>query len=293
MLFNFLFYNFFRPIFGFMIDPLTAALIGGAAIAGGGAGYMGANAKNKKLKGLSAAFPKYEGYKPPPTTYLRPVETQVYETLSKRSKGEDVGYDPARREALLENFNITQDRDLEERERDLTNRLSGMGLSRNAAAYDDLIGRELRDAQREKNLYTNRVDVEDLARRNEERDINTARLQDLNTFNFGQENQRAAFDLDVFNAESGNERARRGYQVKEAELYEDPMGSGLESGFNSAMAVAGLSGKKAPTMSTGTTTSLPNPAGHTYSPYKGTKEDYMSQAIRQSLLGKGYNFQRG
>lgn len=210
------------------MDPISLALVGGGMLGG----LFGAKSKNKKLKGLSDPFPQYSGYKPPHVEHLRPVEKMITDTVMRRSQGQDVGYDPARRQALLDNFNIEQGRDLDERKVDLDNRLSGMGLSRNAAAYDELVGRELRDAQREKNLYTNKVDIEDLGRRNEERDINTARLQDLNTFNFGQENNAAQFDLDVYNAESGNERARRGLQAQQADMYEDPFGSALISGAN-------------------------------------------------------------
>jgi len=209
-------------------------MLGLALLAAGGAlgGYMGAKAKNKKMKGVSDAMPKYSGYRPPHTQHLRPVEDLITKITMERAQGQGVGYDPARRDALLKNFEIEQDRDLEDTKADLNNRLSGMGLSRNAAAYDEVIGRALREAGREKNLYTNRIDIEDLARRNEERDTNTARLQDLNTFNFGQENEAANFDLDVFRTESGNELSRRGLQMQEADAYEDPMASALAGGGN-------------------------------------------------------------
>lgn len=257
--------------------PLLALAAAGAA-----GGYLSAKSKNKKLKGMSDPLPKYSGYKPPHVGHLRPVEDQITDILMRRSRGEDVGYDPRRREALLQNFDIEQGRDMEEAKRDLSNRLSGMGLSKNAAAYDDLVGRYLRDAQREKNLYTNRIDIEDLARRNEERDINTGRLQDLNTFNFGQENKVADFDMDVYRAESGNELARRGFQAKQAEMYEDPYASALSGGVNSYFGGKSLS-------STG-------PA-MTYEPIQtssgsGVRKDPYGNYLSQLSVRSGKNFNK-
>lgn len=183
---------------------------------------------NKRASGMSAPFEKYSGYKPPHVSFLRPVEKQITDIVMQRSLGQGVGYDPARREALLKNFDIEQGRNLETQKADIQNRLSGMGLSRNLAANEELMGRALTESGRERNLYTNRVDIEDLARANEERDTNTARLQALNRTNFGQENKVADFDLDVFNAESGNERARRGLIGQQEQLHEDPYAAALQ-----------------------------------------------------------------
>lgn len=261
----------------------TALSYGGAAYSGYKAvkGAVGSNKKNG-AGGASYAPPKYEGYRPPAVGHLRPVEDQITEILMQRSKGQDVGYDPERRNELLQNFEIQQDRDLEERNSDLQNRISGMGLSRNPAVYDELMGRATREAGREKNLYTNRVDIEDLARRNEERDVNTGRLQNLNTFNFGQENNRAKFDLDVYNSEQGfaNDAANR----NDAN-YQDPLGSGIAGAADIYSMLNGKGGGV-------NLSSTPSPAGydriHTSSG-AGVKKDAYGNYFTQLALQGGKN----
>lgn len=254
----------------------------GAALLGGGVSALSAKKKNKNRPQVPD-FQPYSGYKPPHTSFLRPVEKQITDIVMQRSRGEDVGYDPARREALLENFKIQQDRDLRDSSADIKNRLSGMGLSRNVAANDDLLGRALRHSNEEKNLYTNRVDIEDLARRNEERDTNTGRLQNLNTFNFGQENKVADFDLDVYGQENQARNQNYAQQSNRFDQYEDPWASALESGANMGFGVAGMGmgGSKAtpvydPTMSS---------AGGGYR--KDINNNYYAQALAQKT---GKNF---
>lgn len=246
---------------------------------------------NKRADALSAAMPTYSGYRPPHVNYLRPVEDQIYDILMKRSRSEDVGYDPRRRELLLQNFKLQQDRDLQDTTSDINNRLSGMGLSRNAAAYDEMMGRALRDAQREKNLYTNRVDIEDLARRNEERDINTSRLQDFNTFNFGQENTRANFDLDAFKAESANELGRRNIALGAESFRESPLSMALKVGSVASGFVPGGAGYQPASVSVNQQSPTYSPSGRSYggAGYGDTanaRRDYLNKMALQS----GYNF---
>lgn len=204
--------------------PLLAA----GALAG--ASYFGSKSKNKKAP-KAPAFKPYEGYKPPAVEYLRPVEKQITDILMRRSQGQDVGYDPQRREELLNEYDIVNKRAGADEESDILNALSGTGLSRNIAARDELLGRAKRRRSDDAELYRTRVDVEDLARRNEERDVNTGRLQQQNSFNFGQENARAAFDLDVYNAERGAELGAFGAQNQAFQNYEDPIGNAIESGI--------------------------------------------------------------
>jgi len=206
---------------------------------------------NKRADDLSQPMEKYSGYRPPKVSFLRPVEDDITRILRERASGQDVGYDPRRREELLQNFDIQQGRDLEEQNADINNRISGMGLSRNPAVYDELMGRANREAGREKNLYRNRVDIEDLARRNEERDINTGRLQDLNTFNFGQDNQAADFDLRVFGQESGNELARRGIALGTEQYRQSPIGTALQVAGAASKFVPGGGGGEQITTSNG------------------------------------------
>lgn len=263
--------------------PIAGALLGA------GGGYLSARAKNKKLKGVSDAFAPYTGYTPPRTQYLRPVEDLITQTTMRRSQGQDVGYDPGRREALLKDYDIEQGRSLDLQKRDLTNRLSGMGLSRNAAAYDELVGRALRQAEQEKNLYRNRVDIEDLARRSEERDINTGRLQNLNTFNFGQENQVADFERAIWEGETGNEARRRSLQLGVADRYQDPWASALAGGVEGANIGAGLSG----TMSKPPTAREFDPRYDVLSGRGvGYRKDMENRYLDPALRNRGYNLQR-
>lgn len=196
----------------------------------------------KKNNGPQAPqFQPYSGLRPPRVNYnpvnespvaspgniLRPVQQTITDTLLRRSQGKDVGFDPARRDELQKNFDIQQGRDLENSTADIKNRLAGQGLSHNAAATDDLLGRALRNANQEKNLYTNRIDIEDMAKRNEDTTHATDQLQGLNATNFGQENQAANFDLGVYNAE--NQGKHQNFQDQNAAYgnYQDPLGTAL------------------------------------------------------------------
>lgn len=260
--------------------------LGSAAIGAGGA--VGAAAMNRKRKSSLPAFQPYTGYRPPEVKFLRPVEEQITDIVMKRSKGEGVGYDPARRQALLDNFNIEQGRDLEDQKRDINNQLAGMGLSRNAAVYDDMMGRALREAGREKNLYTNRIDIEDLARANEERDVNTGRLQNLNTMNFNQENKRADFDFGVYNAEQGNRY--RGYELESndyAQNYQDPIGTALEM----AGSVGDIFGGEGGGIALAKATTPTYDTIHT-SIGPGVRKDTMGNYLANVALRKGKNLQR-
>lgn len=282
------------------------------ALLGAYGSYKSAKNKNSRISGADAPFASYSGYRPPQTEYLRPVEKMITETTMRRSQGQDVGYDEARRNALLQNFNIEQARGLETSNRDLQNRLSGMGLSRNAAAYNDLIGQNLRQADQEQNLYRNRVDIEDLARRNEERDLNTERLQRLNEFNFGQENRVADFDLDKYRAEQGLEAQRRGYQLQAADMYEDPWASALMGGTNMYLVGdqwnkeqagnvmsgtgGGMSGspEQGPTLSkTPTASGYSNSPSQRYSGVYSGETDMKKSPTYRALLNKNLQLQRG
>lgn len=202
-----------------------------AALAAGGAGAYGAYKSNKRRPG-SVEFQPYTGYRPPRVEGLRDVEKLIRETLIRRSQGEGVGFDPARREAQLEAYDIENERALDRQKQDINDRLSGMGLSRNLKAVDYLYNRAMEDNKRDRDLYNARIDVEDLERANQERDINTARLQDLNTFNFGQDNRAADFDLNVYNSEQGNRYRSYGTEVDRFNQYQDPIGTGIQAGLS-------------------------------------------------------------
>jgi len=220
----------------------VAVAVGGGALVGAGGSYLGAKAGNKRMAGVSDKLPAYSGYKPPQAAFLRPVESQITDILMKRSAGQDVGFDPARREKLLENQKIESGRTYDNNRADTLNQLSGSGLSSNLAARDALLGRLDRERNNNDTLYRNRVDIEDLTRRNEERDVNTGRLQNLNSTNFGQENTRASFDKSVWDSENQNELATRGLQMQVAQNYQDPYAAALGGGVNGATAAANFGG---------------------------------------------------
>jgi hypothetical protein len=244
------------------MEPMTMALLmGGAAALGGGGGFLSSKSANKRLGGVADKLPAYSGYKPPSVSFLRPVEQQITDILMKRSQGQDVGFDPARREKLLENYKIETGRNYETNRADTLNQLSGSGLSSNLAARDALLGRLDREKNNNDTLYRNKVDIEDLSRRNEERDVNTGRLQSLNNFNFGQENTRASFDKSIWDSENQNELARRGLQMQSASSYQDPFAEALAGGANMAFSAANMAGGMGGMSKTAPTATAPDVSG--------------------------------
>ena len=247
-----------------------------------------------KNKGPQAPdFQPYSGYRPPHVNYLRPVEDQITQILMQRSQGQGVGYEPERREKLLQDFDIEQGRVKRDRDSDLQNRISGMGLSRSPAVYDELMGRANRHDEEESNLYRNRVDIEDLARRNEERDVNTGRLQGLNTFNFGQENNVANFDRAIYNDENNARSQAFNDQNTAYGNRQDPLGTALEvagaagglyADYNTGGMYSALK-NLSQTQTPGTYQNSIHPSGAP-TPYKDTYSDY----IKQKSMQKGYKF---
>lgn len=220
----------------------VAVAIGGAAVVGGALGFFGAKSSNKNIPNVGAEFEKFSGERPAIPGRLREVETQIDDILLKRSLGQDVGFDPERRQALLQQFDISQQQQAERGDADIQNFLSGSGLSRNVAARDALLGRAQTDRERESNKFRLGVDIEDLERRNIERDINTARLQQQSGAKFGQQQARSGFDLDVFNLESQNEATRRGLQLQQFDRRVEPLAaaiSGAESGASIGSSIVG------------------------------------------------------
>ena len=220
-----------------------ALLMGGSAVAGGGAGFLGSKAMNKNLKGGMIDYQPYSGYRPPEVGQtFRPVQDQITEILMKRSQGQDVGFDPRRRKQLMELYDLERQSYQEEAKADIINQLSGTGLSRNLQAREALLGRQGREWERQKSIYSKGVDVEDLTRRSEERDVNTARLQQLNAMNFAQENNRAQFDLGVYGAEQSGRYASAGINNAIRGQMQSPMGSAIQGGASAAMIPYMMSG---------------------------------------------------
>lgn len=163
----------------------------------------------KKSEGGSFDFQPYSGLRPPRIDangkeYLRPTQDMTQKTVMDRSQGIGVGYDPERSRLLSELARSENQISLEDSLRNAKGSLSASGLSGNPRAYEAIAGRAQRDASRSLDNNMKEIAVSDLERQNQERDVNTGRLVDLNKFNFGQENNASAFDLDVYNAEQGN-----------------------------------------------------------------------------------------
>lgn len=162
-----------------------------------------------KSKPATLDFQPYSGLRPPRIDangkeYLRPTQDMTQKTVMGRSQGIGVGYDPERRNLLTELVKSQLGQQEEDQLRSAKGSIAASGLSGNPRAYEALAGRVKRDTGRQLGDSLSKIAIEDLGRANEERDINTGRLLDLNKFNFGQENNAANFDLDVYNQEQGN-----------------------------------------------------------------------------------------
>lgn len=233
-----------------------------AGIAAAGIGAAGAITSSaiskKKAKGGGGGFAPqpYSGLRPQRPEFLKPTEKLTYETLSRRSQGQDVGYDPKRSELLRGLVKSENNARLEDDLRDANGRLSSSGLSGNPRAYEALAGRTRRDSARSLNDNMSKIAIEDLTYASNERDINTARLTDFNKFNFGQDNNAAAFDLDVYNAENGNNQAAAGAD-QQASQFSQSRQDGLMSDLGGLVmgGVSLASGNKSPIITGG------NPSG--------------------------------
>jgi len=149
----------------------------------------------------------YTGYKLPAPTFLKPSEKLIWDTLRARSQGEGVGFDPKRRLELAELTKSDLARQEEDQLREAQGRLASSGLSGNPRAYEALAGRVKRDTGRSLADSLMRLDVEDLTRRNEERDINTGRLQNFYGQQVGQGESKQGMDQSAWATNQGNMQA--------------------------------------------------------------------------------------
>lgn len=146
-------------------------------------------------------FQPYSGSAPPTTQFLRPVEKQITDILMRRSQGEDVGFDPARRQLMVELLRSQIGAQTEDDVRSAQGLASRAGLSGNLRAQEALEGRVRRDSARTLGQGVTQIGIEDLTRAADDRNLAIGRLADLNQFNFGQQNAVANFDLDRFQTE--------------------------------------------------------------------------------------------
>ena len=179
---------------------------------------------NKQLPGKW----DYQGKRPPSIgDSLRPVQTMITDTLMRRSQGQDVGFDPKRREELGKIYDIDFNRQQDTNKNDLMNQLSGTGQSKNLAARDALLGQAQRYGQDTRSKYMMGLDVEDLTARNQEKREATGQLGDLNRFNFGQEDVGAQFDLNEYS--KGQQ-----FDLDRAQQYDNPWAAAIRSASNIA-----------------------------------------------------------
>jgi hypothetical protein len=198
----------------------------GLGAAGAIAGGVSAISSNKGRAKAQKIQP-YGGPRPPSVgDSFRPVQTMITDTLMRRSQGQDVGFDPKRREELGK----LADYDYSLQGRDATNRLSGSGQSRNLAARDAILGR-VSDSH---NRYNMSLDVEDLTRRADERQRATTELGMLNAQNFGQENQVANFGLNEARFNAGAVTSNYDMENSYAQQYQNPWASALSGAAEGA-----------------------------------------------------------
>jgi len=261
--------------------------LGSAAIATGGT--LAGSAMSKKKKG-GIEYQPYSGYRPPRIDstnqeILRPTQKQLFDIVMSRSKGEDVGYAPEWLQLNTDLIKSNLAKQEEDQVRDARGSLSAAGLSGNPRAIEATTGRIKRDVGRNLSDSMTQLSISDLERKNLERDVNTGRLQNLNTFNFGQENKAADFDLGVYNAEQGNRFTAAGLnqdqyrydQGRSDEQFSDLMGTGL----NLADLVAGsktggnTGSASANALRTSGTGVQPTSAGMYTQPLKKTASRYL------------------
>lgn len=163
-------------------------------------------------------FQPYSGHRPPLPKYTRETEDLYKNLIFNRAQGNDVGFDPKRTELLVDLVKSQIGQQEEDQLRSAQGAVSRSGLSGNPRAYEALAGRVKRDSGRQLADSLSKISIEDLTRRNEERDVNTERLGNFNLFNFGQENNRAGFDLDTYNSEQGNRLAAENLNNNQANI---------------------------------------------------------------------------
>lgn len=262
-----------------------------------------ANKQNRKYKNAMADYPytPYAGERPPDidvngTDYLRGTQKQIQDIVSKRAAGEGVGYSPEWLSSSQALIKSNLDRALEDRTRTTAGSLSAAGLSGNLRAQEAMTGRAQRDYSTDLGNSMSQLTIADMERKNQERDVNTARLQDLNTFNFGQENTGSIFDQNTWKMEEAAKEARTAQALDAADRFRDPysvgmatMGSGL-SNWGSGMTSMGMGGgeEQAPAVQTyGSSPTMSEGSGG----YGLAPSSYSAQALSSSPTQQYMNWQ--
>lgn len=191
------------------IGTVTGALAGG---------LIGSLFGKKKKSGnqLPTYTPTpYGGYRPPQIDspgqeILRPTQKQDFELTMKRSRGEDVGYDPSWMSSAVALTKNELDRAREDNLREQKGAISAAGLSGNPRAYEATAGRINRNYSTDLENSLNRLNVTNMEASRADKNSATERLATLNRNNFGQENSVADFDRAVWAQEEANKRGAAG-----------------------------------------------------------------------------------
>ena len=174
-------------------------------------GFGGDESRNKG--GSSFQYQPYGGLRPPRIDYtkngqnveiLRPTQQQIFDLLMSGSKGQGVGYAQERKSAAIALLESKLGKQREDDIRAAEGRVASSGLSGNLRAQEALTGRVNRDYGRTLGEGVNALNIEDLGVQQREREADKRALQVLNSFNFGQENKAADFDLSAYGQEQGN-----------------------------------------------------------------------------------------
>ena len=148
----------------------------------------------------------YSGMKPPAidvngNNYLRGTQDELQKIVQDRAQGIGVGYDPSWMKNSVDVLNSNMARREGDQLRNSAGALSASGLGGNPRAFEATSGRIQRDNTTDLSNAIKALDIQNMERSNQERDVNTGRLQQLNASNFGQENERANFDRGVWGEE--------------------------------------------------------------------------------------------
>lgn len=160
---------------------------------------------------------------------LQPTNLLTHGLIANRAQGQDVGYAPEWMDLNTGLIKSELGRSRDDALRSAKGSLSAAGLSGNPRAYEATAGRVNRDYTTDLSNSLAKLSIADLERKNQERDVNTERLRQLNSQNFSQENNVADFELRKY---LGEENARANAYTTDllGQKYYDTLGDQASQG---------------------------------------------------------------
>lgn len=249
-------------------------------------------------------FEKYGGLRPSRIDYtdaggqnveiLRPTQKALFDTVMRRSQGQDVGYDPEWMRLNTDLIKSNIDKSREDSVRDATGRLASSGLSGNPRAAEALTGRINRDATRTTGDSLAALSIADLERKNQERDVNTGRLQSMNSFNFGQEDKAADFDLSVYNAEQNGKLNAAGFNRQGEQFNQSQDDEFINSLINGGATAAGMyfGGPAGAAVGGASAQALTSSQGYGAAPGAGSYGGSVTPDYYKAGIGPGKSYQK-